>query len=88
MEFRITLPDYNPSNGLLNVWERGFTISVCVFDDSVVISANKAGLVSLANHMLTLAQDEVPLGCHFHLDSYNSLEVGSTELILEKVYED
>lgn len=50
----------------------------------VLISANNEGLLSLANHLLTLAQKEVPIGSHIHLDEYNSLEEGSIDLIIEK----
>lgn len=65
-------------------WEPGFEIRARIEDDgSVLISANRAGLVSLANHLMTLAQEEP--GAHIHLDEHNSLEEGSTELIVELV---
>lgn len=64
-------------------WVDGFTIAVKVEHDSVVISANKEGLLSLANHLTTLANEKAPVS-HFHLDQYNSLEDGSAELIIEK----
>ena len=64
-------------------WEEGFSLTVKTEKDAVVISANKAGLRSLANHLNTLA-DEAP-GGHFHLDEFNSLEDGSSELIVELV---
>jgi hypothetical protein len=60
--------------------ENGFKIEVKIKGDIIAISANKAGLVSLARQLLTLAQDNVPSGSHFHFDDYNSLEDGSTEL--------
>ena len=62
-------------------WEEGFTIAVRAKEGLAVISANRAGLRSLANHLLALAE-EAP-GSHLHLDAYNSLEEGSSELILE-----
>ena len=40
--------------------------------------------MSLARHLLVLAQEEAPSGSHIHLDSFNSLEDGSVELILDK----
>ena len=64
-------------------WVDGFTIKVRVENGNVVISANKEGLLSLANQLKTLA-DEVA-GCHCHYDEYNSLEDGSCELIIEKI---
>ena len=63
-------------------WVDGFTVNVREDDNAVVISANKEGLLSLANHLITLAVKEP--GSHFHLDQYNSLEDGSLELIIEK----
>ena len=63
-------------------WIEGFTISVKAEDNAVVISANREGLLSLATHLTALANEE---SGHFHLDQYNSLEEGSTELIIEKI---
>jgi hypothetical protein len=66
-------------------WEDGFTIATRVdADGAIVISANAAGLRSLANHFMALA-DEESTNSHFHLDEYNSLEDHSVELIVEKV---
>ena len=63
-------------------WIDGFSIRVAAENGTVLISANKAGLLSLANHLTGLAEE--PSGDHFHLDEYNSLEDGSAELIIEK----
>ena len=63
-------------------WEEDFTITVKIQDGTAVISADKGGLLSLANHMISLANE--PAGSHLHLDQYNALEDGSAELILEK----
>jgi len=65
------------------IWNDDFSISVRMEDDAVVISANKAGLLSLARHLETLANE----GGHFHLDQYNSLEEGSLELIVDNIEE-
>ncbi len=66
-------------------WEDGFGIATRIeVDRTIVISANAAGLRSLANHFLALA-DEESTRSHFHLDEYNSLEDNSVELIVEKV---
>ena len=64
-------------------WEDGFSIAVKVENDAVRISANKHGLLSLANHLTALTQDNTP-GTHIHLDEHNSLEEKSCELIVEK----
>jgi hypothetical protein len=78
------IPNYNKSNGIKYSWENDFEIEVKSIDGVISIIANKAGLQSLANHLLNLAQDEVPIGYHLHFDENNSLEEGSLELIIEK----
>lgn len=64
-------------------WEEGSVISVKMECGAVVISANREGLLSLSNHLRTLAEEDQ--GDHFHLDEYNSLEDGSLELVVEKI---
>ena len=64
-------------------WEDGFTIEVKVeTDDTVVISANREGLLSLARQLTALANESI--GCHIHYDVYNSLEDGSSDMIIQK----
>lgn len=65
-------------------WERGFKIKVEKNNNEVLISANKEGLISLANHLLTLSQDEITEGAHIHLDEYNSLEENSLGIVIAK----
>ena len=64
-------------------WVDGFEINVRIENGAAVISANREGLLSLANHLKSLAEE--PLGTHIHLDTYNSLKEGSSELILETI---
>ena len=66
-------------------WISGFEINVRIENGAAIISANREGLLSLANQMKNLAEE--PSGSHIHLDAYNSLEEGSSELILEKTAE-
>ena len=64
-------------------WEDGYTIKVSKNDEnSVLISANKEGLLSLARQLMALADEGT--GSHIHYDEYNSLEDGSAELVIEK----
>ena len=63
-------------------WVDGFEIRVQADGGTALVSANREGLLSLANHLAALAE-EAP-GSHIHLDESNSLEAGSSELILEK----
>ena len=64
-------------------WVDGFEIRVKVDHDAVVIAANKEGMLSLAKQLTALAE-AVP-GSHIHYDEYNSLEEGSTEMIIARV---
>jgi hypothetical protein len=84
MKIIMELPDYNPENGIKYKWENGFKIKVVTNNNVVILNANKSGLISLANHLLNLAQDKIPAGHHLHFDEFNSLEEGSNELIIQK----
>ena len=64
-------------------WVDGFRINVRTDEDTAVISANREGLLSLAQHLITLAEEKP--GSHFHLDEDNSLEEHSAELIVERI---
>jgi hypothetical protein len=64
-------------------WVEGFVIRVSGEDGTLTVSANREGLLSLAKLLSALAE-ETP-GSHIHLDEHNSLEDGSTELILERI---
>ena len=84
MEIKLEIPEYNPESGINYNWEIGFNIEVKYEEGVVVLMANKAGLISLANHILNLAQDKIPVNYHLHFDESNSLEQGSIELIIQK----
>ena len=84
MIMNIEVKKYDAKKGLQLCWEQNYVIEVKKDEDEVVIIANSDGLISLATHMLTLAQEEVPLGTHIHYDKYNSLENESVDLIIEK----
>ena len=64
-------------------WHEGSKISVRVEDGTVVLSANREGLLSLAGHLTALA--EAPPGSHIHFDEFNALEENSVELIVARV---
>ena len=64
-------------------WEDGFTIRVGRSGRAVCLSANREGLLSLAKQFASLA-DAAP-GSHIHYDEFNSLEDGSSELIVVRI---
>ncbi|WP_432871822.1 Imm32 family immunity protein [Microbispora rosea] len=84
-EIRLDVPQYEPSRGVRLVWDDEAQIVVSLDgDETVTISANVAGLRTLARHLLTLAQDGVSAGSHIHLDGYSGLEEESVSLIVER----
>jgi len=85
MELKIDVPNYEPEKGFVYKWEGGFKFFTTKDNESIIIAANKEGLISLANHLLNLAQVEIPSGYHLHFDEHNSLEMGSTNLVIEKL---
>ena len=66
-------------------WTDGFEIRVRIDHGAAVISANSAGLRSLADQFSALA--ETAPGSHIHYDEYNSLEAGSAGMIVERMPE-
>ena len=64
-------------------WTDGFEIHVNIVNGTVVISANKEGLLSLAGQLTALAEE--PPGSHIHYDENNSLEEDSAEMIIERI---
>ena len=85
MKMTLDIPDYSPETGVVLKWENDAEIKVSNVDGEVLIEANADGLTSLANHLLNLAQAAVPSGAHIHLDEHNSLEDGSSPLIITKL---
>jgi hypothetical protein len=84
MEITLNVPKYSLDQGFKFDWEPGFEIESSIENGTIKIIANKAGLISLARHLLNLSQDEIPAGYHLHFDEVNALEDGSSEFIIEK----
>lgn len=83
----LNVPVYNRDSGFQFIWENDYDIEFNISNylpNMVILSANAAGFISLARHLLELSQRQVPEHVHIHLDQYNSLNDGSMELIIEK----
>ena len=65
-------------------WVDGSEIRAAVENGEIVISANRAGLLSLAKQLAALA-DGAP-GDHVHYDAHNALEEGSAEMIIVRIH--
>jgi hypothetical protein len=83
MEYVIDVPEYVRGDPLRLAWDDGFEIEMIVGATDVAIKANPAGLISLARHLLTLAQDSVRDGTHVHLTADEEMSA-SVDLILER----
>ncbi len=81
----IEVPVYSGS-GVWPILEEKYMLSIEVdTTNAIVVKADKGGLISLARHLLTLAQDEYPVGSHVHYDDASSLDDGSSPFIVDKV---
>ncbi len=63
-------------------WTDGSEIRVRADGREVIVSANREALLSLAAQFRTLAEGKP--GDHIHYDEYNSLEEGSSAMIVER----
>ena len=84
-EIILEIPTYSRDEGLRLNWEDDSTVEVKIEGKEVLLFANRKGLISLANLLLNLSQDEVPSGEHIHLTDYAELENGSNDLIVGKI---
>lgn len=64
-------------------WLNDYKIKVKIVNGEVILSLNKEGLTSLANHLMCLAKEDV--GSHIHYEEETCLEEGSNSLIIEKI---
>lgn len=64
-------------------WINNSEIRVSAEDGTILVSANREGLLSLSRQLAALAEEQP--GSHIHYDRYNSLEDGSEELIIERI---
>lgn len=86
MKLEVSIHKYNPHQGLEIEWGESNILKAELSNAQVKISGNKDGLVDLALHLLTLAQDEVPGGYHIHYDKWNRLDNASTvEIVIQKL---
>ena len=83
MKITLDIPDYD-GDGLDVIWENGAKYAINIAYNSVVISADKAALVSIAKQMLYMAYNDLPGGSHVHYDSFFTKINGEYELVIEK----
>jgi hypothetical protein len=84
MQITLDIPDYDDKKGLPSKWVGDFQIETSVDNNQIVIWANRDGLLSLANDLLILAQDNVPGGHHHHYEPEYGLTENSISLVIGK----
>jgi hypothetical protein len=82
MKVEINIPPYSPEDGVQLEWDDNFIIITTSDYNTIYIKANQAGLISIARHLLTLAQSNVPTGHLIHFDDAISME-----FVIEKIAE-
>jgi len=86
MRIEVDVPEYSREHGLAPLGvELGAIIGTAVFNGKLVISANSAGPISLAIHLLALAQGSVPIGRDTLYGDWNWLESGSSLALIRKI---
>jgi len=79
---------YSRAHGVVTKWHDGTELRIELANSPepmAIIAGNADGLRSLARHLLTLAQDDVPLGSHLDFDTYCGwLADGSAGLRIER----
>ena len=84
-KIEFTFPDYRPERDAPLKWDEGSEVMARIEGDTIVLKANPAGLQSLARHLLTLSQQEVPDGARLTLTSFNGLTNNSCDVVLERM---
>ena len=85
-KIEISFEKYNNQISVLGDWELDSKVVVKIGKEEslCIVSWNKEWLLSLAQHLVSLAQDWVPKGSHFHFDEL-CLQNWSKELIIERI---
>jgi hypothetical protein len=85
VERSISVRPYNANTGFLIDPVPGVDVRVRVTGSDVSLSANRAGLIWLAQALVSLAEDDVPAGTHAHLEPGLDLADGSASLALDRI---
>jgi len=88
MKYTINIPVYS-TNGFHFSWERGSVIDIQTKVGKIIWNASKNGLISLARHILNLAQDSVRNNYYFDFSPEwgNVLEKDSACVYVQKILE-
>lgn len=88
MKVELEIEDYSKESGFFVPVEKNSKIEIKLNEkyNSLVISANKEGLLTLGKTFISLIHEEIPSDYHVHLSEGENWELlpGSIELIIEK----
>jgi hypothetical protein len=86
MKVDIEIPVYSRRNGIQTGWDPGYVLRTHVNKSGqILIEGNAPGLISLARHLLSLAQVDVPPFLDIHYDDLTELQSGSNDLVIQKI---
>jgi hypothetical protein len=85
MERSILVRPYDASTGFVIDAMPDAEVLVRVAGGEAAISANPAGLLWLAQALVSLAEQDVPAGAHVHLEPGMDLDAGSAPLVLDRI---
>ena len=86
MTITLDIPEYDEL-ALDVIWSNNAEYNLAIFDDEIVLKANKEGLLSLAKQMLYFAYNNVPDDSHVHYSSFFTGREQKNELTIEFVKE-
>ena len=84
MKIVVDIPDYD-GNGIDVIWSDDSKFKIELGNNEVIISANQAGLISVAKQLLYMAYSDLNEGAHVHFDSFfTKMNPDDIELVIER----
>lgn len=66
-------------------WKKGFNYGTMKYMDGLSLGGNYTGLLSIATHLIDLAQPEVPIGIEIKYSNKSGLSAGSIPFVVKKI---
>lgn len=87
MKLVIEIPEYD--NESLDIfWEEKSKFSLSIDENTIILSANKNGMISIAKQLLYFAENNLPEGSHVHYSPFFCKNIKSNfELIISEINE-
>lgn len=86
MKIEVDVPEYKPERGTAGLGvEPDSILGAGIINGTMIVNANKAGLISLAIHFLSLAQDDTPIGRDIAYGEWSWFAPGSSMLLVRTI---